>query len=583
MLRPRLLAAAALLFAAGALRADQAPPSPLRLVPAEADFIVHVPGPAKAAKTLLSLDLLEQLQKFAAAKEQLDGTAARRGRQLLAYVERKLGDKWPALLDKLAGGGLVLATKVGGNNAPALLVAQARDEEALKKAVPVLVALIESELERQESKEKLVKVTEQGVEGYKVGSAFFMARAGGALVVSNKKDAIQAALKLHLGKSKKSLADDASYREANMLLPEGPLATVWLNMRPIQKSPQGKALYKMPRDDFLQTLVLGGFLGIAGQTPSFAGGLYAKKDGFELTFRAPRGRDGMGGDAELHVAPGGKATCRPLLEPKGVLYSSTFYYNFPAIWTEREKIFPKGIVEQFTKFEKTSGRQLGGVKISALLESLGSSHRFVAATSRSSPYKTAPNQKVPAFAFIPEMSKPDRFARNIDTLLRFAALAASTQLGMKLDEAKHGGVEIVAYRFDEKAKVSADAENIRFNFTPCFARVGDQMVFSSTLELCKELIDLLQQEQKSAKESQGQSAKVRPRDRYYSTGLAGLAEDFQETLLAQTILDQAVPAKEAKQEVGAIIKLLRGLGTLTTSSTFEAKQFRYDLVFKKGK
>src|SRR5262249_23574148 len=155
-------------------------------------------------------------------------------------------------------------------------------------------------------------------------------RAGSALLVSNKKEAIQAAIKLHLGKDKKSVADDASYREANKLLPEGPLATAWLNMRPIQKSPQGKALYKMPRDDFLQTLVLGGFLGIAGQAPCFAGGLYAKKDGFELTVRAARGRDGMGGDAELHVAPGGKATCRPLLEPKGVLYSSTFYYNFPA-------------------------------------------------------------------------------------------------------------------------------------------------------------------------------------------------------------------------------------------------------------
>lgn len=579
MLRPCLLAAA-LLVAVGPLRADapRATPSPLRLVPAEADIVLHVSDPGRVAETIRSLNLLLQVQKFAAAREVLDGTQARRGRQLLAYVEKQLGQKWPDLIDQLMGGGVVLATRLG-NNAPALLVAQARDETALKKAVLVLTGLIESELERQESKEKLIKVTEYGVEGYKVGNNFFLARAGSALIFSNNKAAIQSAIKLHLGKEKKCLADNASFQEAMKLLPKGPLATGWLNMRPIQQSPQGKELYKSPRDNFLLTLLFGGYLGVAGQTPAFAAGAYEGKDGFEVTLRAPRGREGMGGDADLHVAPGGKATCRPLLEPKGVVYSSTFYYNFPALWKDREKIFPRAVADQFAQFEKTSGRQLGGVKISTLLESVGTSHRFVVAAERSRPYKNAPNQKVPAFAFIPELSQPDRFARNADTLLRFGGLIATTQLGLQLKETKHNGIDIVAYRFDEKFKAQADAENLRFNFTPCFARVGDQMVFSSSLELCKDVIDQLVKEQNGEK----RPALIRPRDRYYSTGLAALATDFQDTLMAQTILSQAVPARQAQQEVEALIQLIRGLGTLSSSSTFDPKRFRYDIVFKKGK
>lgn len=578
MLRPRLLAPALLLLAATSLRADdaKAPPSPLRFVPAEADLVLHVAEPKKAADTLRALELLDQLQQFAAAKEALDGTAARRGRQLLAYVEKRLGGKWPELLDRLAGGGLVVASKLG-NNAPALLVAQSRDEEALKKAVPVFVALLESELERQESKEKVVKVTEHGVETYRVGDGFFMARAGSALLVSNKKSAIQAALKLHLGKETRRLVDDESYRDAMKLLPKGPLATAWLNMKPVQQSPEGKDLYKTPRDNFLLTLVFGGTLGVLGQTPSFAGGLYAKPDGFEITFRAPRGLEGMAGDAALHVAPEGKATCRPLLEPKGVIYSSTFYYNAKALWTDREKIFPKAIADQLATFEKTSGRQFGGVKISTLFESLGSNHRFVVAAPGKSVYKTQPNQKLPAFAFVAEMAKPDTFARNIDTLLRFGALAATGTFGVKLKEEKHNGVEVVAYRFDEKAKVPADAENLRFNFTPCFARVGEQMVFASDVGLCREIIDLL------VGEREAESNRVRPRDRYYSAGLAELGAAFEDTLLAQTILDQAVPAADARKEVEGLLKLVRGLGVLTTSSRFEAKQARYDIVFTKSK
>lgn len=571
MLRRCLLLLA---LAPAAARADA--PSPLRLVPAEADFIVHVPAPKKLADTLRSLDLLDQLQKFAVVKEALDATNARRGRQLLAYVEKRLGAKWPELLDQLAGGGAVLAGKIG-NNQPALLVVQSKDETALKKAVAVLVELLDSELARQESKDKVVKTTERGVEAYRVGDGFFMARAGAALLVSNKKSALTAALKLHLGEAKKSLADDASFQEAMKLLPAGPLATAWLNMRPIQQSPEGKDLYKSPRDNFLLTLVAGGYLGVLGQAPSFAAGVYPREDGFHLTFRAPRGYDGMGGDATLHVAPQGKATCRPLLRPKGVIYSSTFYYNVPALWTEREKIFPKAIADQLANFEKTSGRQFGGVKISTLFESLGANHRFVAATPGPSVYKAQPNQKLPAFAFVAEMSKPDVFARNIDTLARFLGLAATGTFGVKLKEEKHNGVEIVAYRFDEKAKVPADPENLRFNFTPCFARVGEQMVFASDVGLCREIIDLL------VKEREAEVKRVRPRDRYDSAGLAELAATFEDTLLAQTILDRAVPAAEARQEVAAGIKLLRGLGTLTTSTTFEAKRARYDIVFRKAR
>ena len=41
-----------------------------------------------------------------------------------------------------------------------------------------------------------------------------------------------------------------------------------------------------------------------------------------------------------------------------------------------------------------------------------------------------------------------------------------------------------------------DVNDLRFNFSPCFCRVGNQYVVSSTLELCRELIDMLVKEQK---------------------------------------------------------------------------------------
>ena len=42
--------------------------------------------------------------------------------------------------------------------------------------------------------------------------------------------------------------------------------------------------------------------------------------------------------------------------------------------------------------------------------------------------------------------------------------------------------KIVGYRFDEKAVVPQDLDGVRYNFTPCFARVGNKFVVSSRLE-----------------------------------------------------------------------------------------------------
>src|SRR5262249_20254944 len=60
-----------------------------------------------------------------------------------------------------------------------------------------------------------------------------------------------------------------------------------------------------------------------------------------------------------------------------------------------------------------------------------------------------------------------------------------------MDEIKHGPHTIVGYRFPEDEPLKGDDRNVRFNFSPAFVVVGDQFVVSSTIELARELADLL--------------------------------------------------------------------------------------------
>jgi hypothetical protein len=565
-------------------RAPKAEPpsgSPLRLIPAEADLVLQVDSPRRAAEAVVNLDSLKQLQAFPAFKELLDNTQARRGQQLLAYFEKELGAKWPELLDRLAGGGIAVGSKFGGDPAPVLAVVQGKDEELLKKFVAAALLVAEGELARQEVKARPAKAAYRGIETVHIGKDFHLARAGTALLVSNNQTALKRGLDLHLGLEKNGLASAPSVAEAARLLPKAPLARLWINMKAAHDSPQGKALYKSPRDDFNLTILVGSVLDVLGRSPFVAAGVYAKEDGFLLTVRMPRGRDGMGNDRLLHLPPEGRPGTRPLLGPKDVLYSQSFYLDLANFWKERDKLFPKQVAEGLSKFDKTSGRFLAGAKLGKLLSQTAGYHRVVAVNQDQAKagYARKPKQAIPAFAFIPELREPEKFARSMDTILRGAALLATTQVKLKLTEEKHKGVDIVGYRFDEKAPLKSDVNDIRFAFSPCFARVGNQFIFCSTIELCRELVELLQEEQKSPPKGHPATSRIR----LYGAGAAQALKDAEDQLITQVILDQAVPPGEARAQVRAFIDFVRQQGTLRLEATYRDKDFRYELRTRVGK
>jgi hypothetical protein len=557
----------------------EAPPSPLRLIPAEADLLVQVHDPRRLAETIVGLDTLKQLLAFPAVREQIDSTQARRGRQLLAYFERQLGGKWPDLLDRLAGGGLALGLKFA-NGVPALVVVQAKEEALLEKFVKHLLIVVEGELARQESKEKITRSTYHGIAVAGLGKGFCLARAGTALLLSNNPKALRRGLDLHLGREKKSLADTPSVVEAAKLLPREPLANLWLNMHTVQKAPEAKDLYKTPRENFVLTLGFANYLDVLGRTPFLAGGLYRDKDGFLLTVRAPRGRKGMRDDAALQIAPAGQPAARQPLEPRGVLYGSSDYFDFAKLWNDRGKLFTPMQVQAFERFDKTSGRFLFGTRVSQLLGDAGPYTRFLVVNQPKVGYKSTPKVPIPAFAYVVELRNPERFGRSMGTILRAGGfLARFGEAQIKLVEEKHKGIDVVGYRFDEKVPLKGDVNDIRFNFSPCFARVGNQFVLCSTLELCRELVELLQQEQKAPKPG----LPVRVSNRIYAAGVADLLASYEDQFIAQTILDQAVPPGEAREQVRNFIALVRKLGHVSVEEGLTDEETRWEVRFGAGK
>lgn len=573
-MRAALLAALTLL--AGGVRAED----PLRLVPREADVALRVDAPRKLVEAVLATEPLRQLGQFAAVREAFQNTNVRRAAKLLEYYEKELGHPWPELLDRLAGGGVVVATKFqrGGGNAPVLLVVQGTDDDLLKRAVGLVLGVLEQELIRQDSKDRPKTDSYRGLDTVHVGNDLHLARAGSALLVSNKVEAIHRGLDLYINGRHESLTEVAGPADAGRLLSPNPLVSLWVNLKPAQQSPEGKEFFKRPKSDPGQLLFAGGLLDVIGQSPFLAMGTYRQPDGTWVTsFRMPRGRDATPEGQGLHLAPADKPGCQPPLEPADTLYSTSFYLDVGKFWTDREKLLAEGTRKQLEGAEKNLGRFLAGRKLSELLTQAGPYHRFVAVAQAKSGYAKHPEQIVPAFAYNVSMRDPG-FGQAMDGLLRAVALFAGAQAKLKMVEEEVDGVKLVGYRFPEDGTLPGDVNNIRFNFSPCFAAVGDQFFAASTIELGRELV---KQFKKPAGETT--ATMTATKSRLSAAGGAALLKVFESQLLTQAALDRAASVDEVRTEVGKFVTWLGGLGSLDLDTEYRPNEFRFEITWNQKK
>jgi hypothetical protein len=557
----------------------ESPPDPLRLVPEEADLVVKIESPRKLIETGLNLDAVKQLFQLEAIQEFYDSTNFRLFYQLIAYYEKELGHPWPEILDRVAGGGVVFSAKLGPEPAPVLLVIQGKDEVFLKKFLQVTLEVVDQEQARRGIKERLERGKYHEFEILNFGKDIHAALCGSALLISNKDFTLQRALDLSKENGKKTLAQSALVANARGLLPKDPLAWLWLNLDVAHKAPQAKDIFTRPRNDGILTVLFGGLLDIIGRAPYVCAAIAQEDNGLVATIRLPRGLEGLPSELTTHVPPANQPGPRSLLEPHGVLASESFYLDPGKFWEKRKELFNAKQVKTFEDFDKNSSIFLLGHHFSELITKVGTRHRFVAVNQPQAGYPIQPDQPIPAFALVVEM-KDASLGKSVESLVRGAALLAGTQVKLKLVEENASGVPIIGYRFLEGSKIKINSRNFVNNFSPCMAVVGDQLVACSTLELCHEIVGLLQMESQDIK-TPGPGASVLTR--IYPEGGAEALRSTQDQLIAQTILNRAVTPDDARKQVNLLIDWVRQLGTVQAESIYAVKDFRFDIKWSPAK
>lgn len=550
------------------VKADNPATNPQRLVPEQAELLVSIPNPRGLYETITSQPLFQQLNALEAIRDLYDTTNSRRLNQLLAYFEKQLGCERLELLDRVAGNGMALAAKFSGGTPAVLGVIQGKDEKTVQAFAKLALDITEQELARQEIKGKIQKNTYKGAEVVRLGDKVFLAVTGATILAASDAKVLQKALDLGQSAGKGSLAESERLSAARKYLPDNPQAWVWLDLEKLRMIGGFKDGLNTLTLDPAATFVFGGLVDVINRAPFLTAGITYEGANSALSVRFPVGREGMSDRVTWFLPPPGSGTLPPL-EPRNVLSSTSYVLDLGHFWENREKILRKQDLKNLEELEKNSGRFLGGARVGNLLKQVGANHRVVVAQQSTTVYKKEPGTKFPAFALVVDMRDP-AFGQSMDAILRGAALIAGFQFNLKMTEETLGDTTLVSYAFSEDQPLKADPRGQRFNFTPSFARVGDHFLASSTVELGRDLVGLL------AGKDVGKSSPASFQTRVYGTGVAGLLRGFEELLLTETILAQAVPVANAREQVQAFIRVVEQMGVLHMDINYGQNEARYE-------
>lgn len=553
---------------------------PLSFIPKEATLVLKVEKPRQMVEAITKLDAFRDYESLPQVREAFNSTAAKQFFQLLKMAEAKLGQKWPDMLDSLVGGGVAIGSVPKGDNSPFVLVAQGTDEKKSSEAFKLLVELITAELVRQsppgvEYKPEVGEV--KGADALKIGNDFFALRHKATLVLSNKKEAAEKVLALVAAeKGAESVLANPNVPAAKKLLGGDPLAWFWFDLKTAKEDKGFSDYLETASKQAFLLFILGSTTDAIRRADYVAGGLSQTSAGFKISVQLPAKRADLPPVMALH-APLKNEThgSLPLLEPKGVLLSHSMYLDVAAFWKQRKTALGEQELKDLEKAEKDISKLLPNTTLATLIESSGPHHRVVMVERGENQYKTVPDFPLPEMALVSSM-RDAKFGKDTLTTIRTAALLIGLQLGgLAMSEEKFDGVDILSYRFPEGKSLDADPTNIRYNFVPSFAVIGDYFVVASSPKLLKDLIP----EVKKPIDPKACSAAVW-RAKGYGTGAAQAVKARPEATITGTVLEQGVGLDEAKKQLDQLAKLLAGLGTVDVSIDHGEKAFKFEVEWK---
>ena len=250
----------------------------------------------------------------------------------------------------------------------------------------------------------------------------------------------------------------------------------------------------------------------------------------------------------------------PLPSPAGTIAAFTIHRKLGEWYRHRDQLLADRLLPGFDTFETNIGNLLPQKDFGQdVLPLIGDNFTFIAALQNYSHLDGAPGIKLPAFAGIFDMPKPEEGADTFQLFFQTLGAILNLQAGQEnrqpsvMDAEIYQGTRITWSRYLTKPK--GDRLAVAYNFQPAAAAVGRKYIVATSVQLCRDLIDHFKKPESGAWRNHNSEIKV---DIAGLAKLAGLNEGF---LRSQDIQKGNSP-EAASRRVALLIKALEQLDTV---------------------
>ena len=520
-------------------------------------------------KSKLYADILEspQFKEFAGSRQYRTAQAGRKVAETLIGM-----DLWTAA-EKMLGGQMAMGLypKEGGPEPEAVLILRVGDEVALKKIRGRLEPFIFLAGD---------KIKKEGLPGgvdlFNLENKILVAAKGDWLAVAENRGLLKQAIQMLNGQPGKAVAKEKGFVKYRANMGRRHFAQMYVDMAAISDFVGVRLGLPEKMADGGASLFFHGLLELATRSSFLGVTLDAGEAGFALTGGIEGGPAILPEKYQWYFSdPKGKGT-PDIPEVPGLLGGITIHRNFGEWYRLREKLLQERLLAGFDQFEAGVGNLFPGRDFGEdVLPALGSTFTFVTARQTYQHLDGAPGLKIPAFALIFDLDKPEEGAdlfqlifQTIVTITNFENKEKNRQPWVMAAQA-YKGQSLAFAKYMKKPK--GDKLPLSANFQPSAVLVGKKFILSSTVELGKALVDALQKPAAGAQRSNRNfNFEIKP------SALVDVVEDNRGQLVAQAI-QKGETAKQAKWGVDTLQRMLKSISLIRLSTSVSEEDFRIKL------
>lgn len=371
-----------------------------------------------------------------------------------------------------------------------------------------------------------------------------------------------------------SIAANKAYQLMTTQMGSNHHARLFVANSAIAKATDGRLGLPEKLDNPLGSLLAGGILELAVRSPYTGVTLDFKRDHFDLKTGLAGTPTALDEHHQYAFSDFPKTGTQTLPRTQDLIAGFTMYRDISDWYRRRDDLIQAQVLPEFDKFETGIGNLLPGKDIGEdVLPLLGNRITFLSGIQQYDHLDGEPGIKLPGFAFIIEL-KQEKEATDIlqlffQTLLAVLNLQAGEQDRQPwlIETEMHGGTKITFARYLDKP--TGERLPIVFNFLPASARVGNQYVVSSSLGLCRQIIDQLQLPEGSKLVNENLQFE------FAFEPFVKILEANRDQLVAQR-LKEGRSASQANSDIASLLQLLRHFDALrlTTQATEDGFQLQ---------